>query len=128
MKLINILLYIWQLPQNLLGLLIIKITKANIVDVLEASSIYRCKSNFGVSLGKYIILGEKFLYQPFTILHEYGHCRQSLYLGWFYLLIVGIPSFAMNILSRIFKGKFAQNYYNRFPENWADKIVGIKRK
>ena len=36
-----------------------------------------------------------------TIKHEYGHQKQSLYLGWFYLLIIGIPSFLGNIWDRI---------------------------
>ncbi len=43
--------YIWQLPQNLLGLLVILFTRAK-----KSSQRYLTDKRLGVSLGKYIIL------------------------------------------------------------------------
>lgn len=53
----NFLLYIWQLPQNLLGLLVIFFSKAEKSSIFE--NVYYTNFYFGVSLGKYIILEKK---------------------------------------------------------------------
>lgn len=127
---IKVLLYIWTLPQNILGLLVILFTRAK-----KGSRDYEYLSSispaFGVSLGNYIIFGRG---QGTTIdyLHEYGHHKQSLYLGWFYLFIVGLPSLLGNIWDRIAHKKWShkkreQWYYSRFPENWADNLGLVTR-
>lgn len=117
------LLYIWQLPQNLLGLLIIAIFKGKKVAMNE--NVWIVNQSFGISLGQYIILGTSY-YCTKVCAHELGHCYQSLYLGPFYIFIIGIPSIIMNLISQV-NDKFAANYYNRFPENWADKLGGVER-
>ena len=86
--------------------------------------------NFGVSLGKYIIFGGQ--HSIISVYHEEGHQKQSLYLGWLYLIVVGLPSFAGNIYDRIAHRNWNPKarikwYYNRFPENWADKLGGVQR-
>jgi hypothetical protein len=123
----KILCYIWQLPQNLLALLIIKITRADKLEDHKGISVYKPKKKFGmyaVSLGDYILVTEK----PYKKIlnHEYGHCIQSIYLGWLYLIVIGIPSATMNFLSdkNIIDSK---RYYQRWPENWADKLGGVQR-
>lgn len=127
----NFLLYLWQLPQNLLGLCVIKFTKA-IKKSHKTGIVYWCtnKYRFGVSLGNYIIIGG--YASDNTVKHEHGHQYQSLYLGWLYLLIVGLPSIVRNIWDRIAHRKWSyikRNnwYYKGFPENWADKIGVVKR-
>lgn len=123
----KILLYLWQLPQNLLGLLLRKIYKGgdshyNDLIVRESD-----KMKGGISLGKYIIVGRNA--SKTTILHESGHSKQSKYLGPLYLLAVGIPS-AMKASvhnSHDCTGKANWFYYGTYPENWADKLVGIER-
>lgn len=120
--------YLWQLPQNLLGLLVIFATKSK-RDVDR-----RCwitNHRIGISLGKYIILG-KSLYSENEWRHEYGHCRQSLIFGWLYLLLVGLPSFLRNIWDKIFHRhwniiKRLRWYYGHYPENWADTLGGASR-
>jgi len=46
-----------------------------------------------------------------------------------YLLVVGIPSL-MRVLYRKWHNKMYGynwlNYYKGFPENWADKLGGVK--
>jgi hypothetical protein len=113
----NFLLYIWQLPQNLLGLCIVKFTKAKKQYLVYRTSRYR----FGVSLGKYIIFGG--YYTATSIKHEQGHQKQSLYLGPLYLIIIGLPSVTGNLLNRVIRF----DYYRQPWEHWADILGGVKR-
>jgi hypothetical protein len=121
--------YLWQLPQHLLALILILITKAKFEKKHETSKVYRTEKNFGVSLGSYIIVSIR--HNEKTIKHEYGHSIQSLCFGPFYLIVIGIPSITMNLLSLFFwklgYKKFALNYYNRWPEDWADILGGVER-
>ena len=62
-------------------------------------------------------------------LHEYGHSIQSRIFGPLYLLFIGVPSFLRVIYSRYYYYKTKKNwsnYYNGYPENWANKLS--KRK
>jgi len=110
--------YLWQLPQNLLGLLVVKVTRARY-------STLGCwttpKDSFGVTLGKYIILGGRF--STIDVRHEKGHQKQSLYLGPFYLLVIGLPSVVGNLLNRV----IPFDYYKQPWEAWADKLGGVVR-
>jgi hypothetical protein len=91
----------------------------------------------GASLGNFILLDE--LYKQYypekspyrymlenTAKHEHGHQIQSLYFGFLYLLIIGLPSVLNNIRSRI-ANKDSKWYYSRYPEKWADKLGGVER-
>lgn len=129
----TILQYTWELPQTLLGEVVLMIgrfyaAKWQTTDYKDVR-LHRSAIRWGVSLGRHIILGNN--YSDETIKHEYGHTRQSLFLGPVYLLVVGLPSITMNIISQISykygKGEFSRNYYNRWPENWADKLGGVER-
>lgn len=118
----NLILWLWQFPQNLLGFIIIKLCKAK--RYWQFTRIYTCHLFYaGASLGKYIIFDDRRLVDDNDVKHEIGHQKQSLYLGWFYLTIIGIPSVIGNILYRI--KKF--NYYNQPWEKWADKLGNVKR-
>ena len=130
----NIILWLWQLPQHLLGLLIVKITGAvkfnNQLLPVEADTYLTEKHQMGISLGRYIIIGKE--YSDTTEKHERGHSRQSLYLGPLYLIVVGIPSATRNIWQRLFHKKWDIQkrinwYYGSYPEKWADKLGGVVR-
>lgn len=116
--------YLWQLPQHLLALLLIKIVGAEKERQYLTSVVYRHSKLFGVSLGKYIIVSAH--HKDKTIKHEYGHSIQSLRYGPFYLLIIGLPSFTMNVLT-LFGILDPRGYYKRWPESKADKLGGVKR-
>lgn len=113
-------LYVWQLPQNLLG--------GGIKTVLrlknEGDGIYHWKAWSGLSLGDYIFVNARA--SDLMVRHEAGHRRQSVMLGPLYLLVVGLPSFLWASLKRagLFKDK---DYYSFYTEKWADKLAGIER-
>lgn len=123
----KIFLFFWQFPQNVLGLLVILFTKAMYNNKgFWFSTVYR----FGVSLGNYIIFGRSV--DEISLKHEKGHQIQSLYLGWLYLIMIGLLSVIGNIWDRLtHKGWSYERremwYYNQPWERWADKLGGVKR-
>lgn len=124
----GIFLFLWQLPQNLLGILWLNINLIfyygikHIKTINESIYVYEIPSRFGgVSLGKYIVVSENS--SDTTIKHEYGHCKQSQYLGWLYLPIIGLPSI---IWACIYKYT-NKDYYWFYTEKLADKLGKIKR-
>lgn len=89
-------------------------------------------SNREFALGDYIILDYVFMghadRNPQK--HEYGHHVQSIRLGWFYLLLIGLPSFACNVWDRLFHKKWEFNkrtnwYYSLPIERNADFLGGV---
>ena len=124
---LKVLLYIWQLPQNLLGLLVILFTGAE----HDWDDYWTAKINMGVSLGSYIIIYDKCSRNELK--HEQGHQKQSRYLGPLYLLIIGLPSALGNMWDRLFHKKWSVSkrvswYYKQPWEAWADKLGGVKER
>ena len=128
--------YLYQLPQNILGLIGILFFRGKHIETYNDKKVFLVKRDFAVSLGDYILISERWHTRYMNscpscfdrlLAHEYGHCRQSEILGPLYLIIVGVPSFIFNQISQR-NGKFAINYYNRVPENWADKLGKLERK
>jgi hypothetical protein len=149
----NLFYTIWELPQNILGYIMSRIWINNLKDAPkhELSEVYELEKTHnvkiyiisrdyhiktkpikylsGFSLGRYICLDS--LHTKKTIKHEIGHSYQSRLLGPLYLPIVGISSAIFcNLCDRIFHKKWTTTkrytwYYNRFPENWADRLGGV---
>ena len=59
-----------------------------------------------------------------TVMHEYGHIRQSRMLGWLYLIVVGIPS----ALWALFYNGPKEGYYRFYTERWADRLGNVNRR
>ena len=128
-RLINILSYIWQLPQNLCGILYKNISKNNRISVIEnddsrsvGAEVYLQKSNGGVTLGKYIFINQDYTDKESVIKHECGHVKQSKILGPLYLIIIGIPS----LLHAWFIHDYVcenSDYYHWYTEKWANKLM-----
>ena len=115
---------IWELPQNLIGAIFKRICKKHTVSegVYKGKQLIKLKNvSWGLSLGKYIFVTE--YANAYLIKHEFGHCLQSEKLGWFYLLIVGVPSF---FLAGLYSFRLIDRatYNNSFPEKWADELGG----
>ena len=126
----KVLKWIWQFPQNLVGFCLTRKPKDKEdykdVTVYYTNNVLGC----GVSLGDFIVLDVSYLEsdeRETTIRHEYGHHRQSLRLGWLYLLVVGAWSAIRNRWDVMAHRNWEYNkrmrwYYGSYPENWADKL------
>jgi hypothetical protein len=135
-RFLRAILYLHQLPQNLVGWVLVRECDTYPITWNRPPSIkyYLWDSDYSISLGKYILVSNKWypngILDPRMrrlLLHEYGHCRQSLMLGWLYLPVVGLPSMIMNLLTR--RGVLSRDrYYLRWPENWADRLGGVVRR
>lgn len=124
-----VLLWIWQAPQNIAGLLLIAVFRA---EKKEAAGIvyYDAKMKSGVSLGNYILLDRRYYPDDNTVKHEHGHQIQSRWLGPVYLLTVGIVSASRNIWDRIAHKNWTyaerhQWYYSAWPEDQANRLGGV---
>lgn len=125
MQVKDVLLWLWQFPQNILAFII-----------------YKCLLYWsypsGKYYGKYVIynkvilssfcLGE-YLFMRISapenvVKHEFGHSKQSEILGWLYIPAVAIPSIVLNIYCRIArKLGYNPDYYSHYPERWANKLA-----
>lgn len=114
-------LYLWQLPQNLAGLLLRLFYKGYDSEYCNCIVRRSVKMRSGISLGKYIIINQ--WSRKDTIAHEYGHSKQSKYLGWLYLLIVGLPSL---IHAALCKCK-DHDYNDVWFEKWANKLGRVNK-
>lgn len=112
-------LYIWQLPQNILGF-----TLSKIYGGYEVCTSNVCGDNItcklstkiqgGISLGDYIILNN-----VKHLKHELGHCRQSRILGPTYLFVIGIPSaLHAGVFNSTINNKPNKRYYDFYTERW----------
>lgn len=141
-------LFIWQLPQNIIGFIITRFACGKIDFNINNTfcNVYFMKYlfNSGVSLGNYIIFDKKYreygesdnfnkrLIFENSVRHEYGHQIQSKMCGLFYLIVIGIPSLFRNIYHRVFHKKWSSSkkrnwYYSSYPEKQADKLGCVLR-
>jgi hypothetical protein len=119
------LLYLWQLPQNILGLIILLCLQGEQKHHFQNISFYYSK-NFkgGISLGNYIILGHTY---EKSIKHEFGHCIQSKKWGWLYLPVVGLCSIIWAGLYGTIIKETHNGYYKFWTEKNADKLGKVTR-
>ena len=118
----------WELPQTLLALILIIFYKG-IKEIhfykstwfVKTKKSYNHKGARAVSLGRIILIDDALYNNVRWKKHEYGHTIQSLFLGWFYLIVVGFFSYGHNFIWRkAWQGK--KLYWDMFPENWADDL------
>ena len=123
--------YIWQFIQNTLGIIYKSYLKDNIITRVDYSATdYECyltNSGGGLTLGRFIFVNQHFVDLEETILHEIGHVKQSRILGPLYLIIIGIPSISWAGLRRLIPALKKINYYSFYPENWANKLMGLNK-
>ena len=124
----SIFLFLWQLPQNIAGIIWLNINLIfyygikHIHTINENIYVYEIPTRIGsVSLGKYIICSKNA--NDNTIKHEYGHCKQSMYLGPLYLIVIGITSI---IWASVYLNT-DKSYYWFYTEKWADKLGKVNR-
>lgn len=132
MKFKNTMKNIWEFPQNIVGLIVRKIYNATPYTTYKDAIVYSWDNSGGISLGRHICVPfknedpESFMVQQY-IKHEYGHTIQSSYLGWFYLLIIGIPSIIWAGCFEWYRKKTGMNYNDFYTEQSADFLGGVER-
>ncbi|MBO6061397.1 MAG: hypothetical protein J6P98_04695 [Clostridia bacterium] len=130
--LFHLIQWVWGLPQNLLGLLLLPVLRGRrsryhgaLVTVYESKKWLNNRSGF--SLGTFIFIPEAWseYEKRHLLVHEYGHTVQSLMLGPLYLFVVGLPSVIWSKRferrRRVYRSR-GVSYTDRFPENGADRL------
>ena len=135
-EIIQILRILCDHPPSLLGIGLFQVYSMDCmcmeVPYGDVRILYSERMKGGISLGRFIILPWKYRYNSSsyvrdTISHEYGHTRQSLYLGWLYLIVIGLPSLLWAWAHSTFKRLREVDYYSFYTERWADDIGGVRR-
>lgn len=117
------LLYLWQLPQNLVGLLfLLVLRKKQLVHKQDGRQFYVARAMRGaISLGRYIILSENNARRKPVYDHEYGHTVDSRKWGWLYLPVIGLCSGLHCLLY-----DRTTNYYDYWTERRANRFGRIE--
>ena len=123
----TVILWVWQLPQNLVALVMLLVLQGETKHRLGSIRFYFLRTfPGGITLGEYIIVGTK---QNLTVRHEFGHVLQSRYLGPLYLLVIGLPSLLHAWLNGVIGccDRHPEGYYHFWTEKWADRLAEINR-
>lgn len=121
---INIIQWIWQLPQNVLALCLehiywgmsIRCPKYRGTIPIIINSLPGC-----ITLGEYVFMHYDTPMK--TLNHEVGHSKQSKILGPLYLIVIGVPSLLHCILhTLLYKVGITWDYYKFYTEYWANKL------
>lgn len=126
------LLYIWQLPQNLLGLIMLLFMKPYVSkeNYKGVTYVISKKMAGGISLGNYVILSNKYKSKNIskkTWDHEYGHTRDSKMFGPLYLIVIGLPSLIWAWMYGTIIKPTQNGYYKFYTEKRADRLGGVER-
>ena len=119
---LQILLILWQLPQSLVGVLMLPfLGKLELIDYRNYCWCFKGKyMQGGISLGCFSFLGIYTSKRETAVAHELdGHTVDSKIWGPLYLLVIGIPSILNAWIG------FTKCYYNFYTERWANKHAGL---
>lgn len=123
---LNILLGIWQLPQILVGLVMLALfrNKTSYTNPHNHITVWNinCHRAFGTacfSTGPFIITCDDYVDDE-ILRHESGHSLSSIRTGWFYHIIISIPSLYFFWYRRV-KNKDMNWYYSCWTENAAER-------
>ena len=116
------------LPQTVLGILFyagLQLTgMVRDAATLNEATVVEMPLPVGVSLGGFVFVGTPLLTEN-VVRHEYGHVLQGYRHGPFYLLLEGTTSLVQAVVS-ILSPAFAAGYYERWPENEANRLGGVR--
>ena len=131
-KIINFLLCVWQLPQIIVGLLMLIIFRNKVCYVNKRNGVFVWRISHGGLFGRACFSTGPFIITVDSpsddlLLHETGHSLQSIYLGLLYHIVVSIPSICLFWYRRI-KKKDLEWYHSCWPESWADKCGCVNDK
>lgn len=123
-SLIRVLIILWELPQTIVAAVMMAVIRNRITGTEDYRDTFiKYAEDFpgGISLGRFIILNKRYYNNWISKKHEYGHSVQSLYLGWLYLPVVGLPSI-LRVLIWKYRKLGSKSYYTGYPENWANRL------
>jgi hypothetical protein len=136
----RLLLWTWEGPQSLLGLLLLGVMRArgqvrSIEHLPDGRQLVEGEA-LGVSLGAYVFWARCDPFgDPFELdllrAHELGHTVQSRRLGPLYLPTVGVVSPSRALYAMAYRrrtGRGWARYYDSWPEAAADRHGGIVRQ
>lgn len=119
--------WLWELPQNLCGMLWREINVDNIITIVEngtsvlnGATVYLMRKGGNVTLGKYIFINQDYTDKSLVIKHECGHVRQSKKLGPLYIPLIGIPSLIHAMINDFIGccSKSKDGYSHFYTERW----------
>ncbi|OAI31552.1 hypothetical protein A1351_21370 [Methylosinus sp. R-45379] len=131
----RMLLFGWELPQNVVGtlVLVVQAMRGNVIVIsFQQERVFvELRSIGAISLGLFVFFTCKD--NPFVPVgrenrdHEFGHSFQSRALGPLYLPVIGTASEARVVYAfayRYVTGRRWSGYYDGFPERQADELGG----
>lgn len=122
-QLIEILLYIWQLPQNLLGMFLVwKLGKNHVIHSGSIMFVYSSAMKGSLALGQVVIINasqyrKQNALNRYTAKKAFGFAELSKWSGPLYLIVFGIPYLA---------NKYFIHRELWFGERMARRIMNIK--
>lgn len=122
--LLFILLFIWQLPQNIVALVMLPfLGKLELISYKKFCFAFKASNmSGGISLGTFAFLSPYSAKKVATVMHEQeGHTFDSKIFGPLYLFVIGIPSIMWAWL-----GDDNKCYYDFYTERWANKHAGLE--
>ena len=147
---VRVAFFAWQLPQLLLGVLVLlwhklfmrvrylkagRVSCGGSVAVFSAYCSKKKNSISAFSLGRRIFIyyndsypDKKRIQEKFdeTIRHEFGHTLQSRKLGWLYLVVIGLVSLIVTGLGGSWSDKcYTEKWANRLTENLYIEVINI---
>ena len=115
-----VLLFIWQIPQNLVALCMLPFMGHITLKCIKRYSwcliCDTMKTHGSISLGNFVLLGSN---SDATCAHELGHVKDSHLFGPLYLFIIGLASIIWAGFN-IYKKK-GVSYYSLYTESRANK-------
>ena len=125
----NLLMWLWQFPQNMLALCIegILCEAAYREGIVGGNTMIYNDVLPTMSLGNYIFVDT--MSSQKSIQHEFGHSKQSNILGPLYLIVIVIPSLLHNIVHYLCsKIGIKWNYYSFYTEHILMGKYDIRRR
>lgn len=122
--LLFILLFIWQLPQNIVALVMLPfLGKLELISYKKFCFAFKAKYMMGgISLGNFAFLSPSNAKKIAIVAHEQeGHTFDSKIFGPLYLFVIGIPSIMWAWL-----GDNSKCYYDFYTERWANNHAGLE--
>lgn len=129
MSLISVLLMLWELPQIIIGRLVLN-NKDTHVHTIDGVRVFVTNRFEGMSLGDIIFVNPNSCEGTWLVKHEFGHVKQSRYLGWLYLPLIFVPSYLWNrLIGIIDKANVTEDWYltyvyhQFYTERWANWLI-----